>query len=152
MPQRYEAGTINAPGIAGLGAGARWLLERGVDAVHRHGTELAEHLIAGLARVPGVCVFGPPPAAERTAVVSFGFSGVGPVEVSYVLDEVYGLLVRAGLHCAPDAHRSLGTLEDGGLVRVSFGPFNTAADVDRVLDAARQIAVKADGRRPDVTL
>lgn len=134
-----------AAGIAGLGAGVRWLLDRGVADVRRHGRQLTGGLLEGLLGVPGVTVYGPRAEEERLPLVSFTVAGVSPVEVGCVLDEVYGIMVRTGLHCAPDAHRSLGTLDGGGLVRASFGPFNTRTDVDAALEATAEIARRAGG-------
>ena len=142
MPHRLEGGTPNAVGIAGLGAGVRWLQARGVEAVRAHERALAQRLIEGLSAVRGVSLYGPRDAGSRIATVSFRVAGVPCQEVAAVLDQAFDVAVRAGLHCAPEAHGSLGTSPEG-TVRASLGPFSTEADVDRLVAAAGEIATGA---------
>jgi cysteine desulfurase family protein len=138
MPEHLEAGTLNGVGIAGLSAGVGFLLEKGVESVRRHEVELTAHLLEGLAALEGVTVYGPPDPEARTAVVSINLEGCEPEQVSRVLDEVYDVATRAGLHCAPQAHRTMGTLERGAL-RLSAGYFTTHKEIDYLLGCLREI-------------
>ncbi len=139
LPEALEAGTLNTPGIAGLGAGAGYLLERTVEAVRRHEEELLAWLLPELERIPGLTLYGPRDPARRVAVVSFNLEGLDGARVGYALDETYGIAVRVGLHCAPLAHRSLGSYPAGS-VRASFGPFNTLEDAETLVRALRDLA------------
>ncbi|GAB6933779.1 aminotransferase class V-fold PLP-dependent enzyme [Calditerricola satsumensis] len=138
-PERYESGTLNTPGIAGLLEGVKFVLETGVEILHRHEWGLARETIERLSAIPGVRVYGPPPSIERIGVVSFSIAGVDPAEVAAILDREYGIAVRAGLHCSPLGHETIGT-RDGGTVRASFGYFNGPDDVEALAAAVREIA------------
>jgi cysteine desulfurase family protein len=138
MPDRLEAGTQNGPGIAGLLAGVRWLLDHGVDRLHAAEMRLKSRLRDGLAAIPGVRVLSPP-AADGVGIVTVTVAGADPASVADRLDREFGVLVRAGLHCAPEAHRALGT-ERAGAVRFSLGWASTGAEVDRAVAAMRAIA------------
>jgi cysteine desulfurase family protein len=140
LPDKYESGNHNAPGLAGLDAGVAWLLEQGVASIEQHDRTLTRRLLEGLAEIPGVRVHGPPAGAPRVGVVSLTLDGSDPQDLAAILDQSFGIEARAGLHCAPGAHRSLGTLETGGTLRLSVGPFTTEADIDAALDALHQIA------------
>jgi cysteine desulfurase/selenocysteine lyase len=142
LPDMFESGTPNAAGLAGLEAGIRWVAERGIDAIRAHEVALAGRLIAGLKAIPGVTVYGTGDAELQTATVSFNVAGAAPSEVGLRLDEDYGVLCRVGLHCAPAAHRTIGTYPDG-TVRFGLSVFNTADEVDAALDAVREIAQDA---------
>jgi cysteine desulfurase family protein len=139
LPDRYESGTPNGPGIAGLGAGVRWVLKRGMENIRAHEQSLAQRLLAGLRDIGGVAIYGPLDAARQTATVSFNIVGRDTGEIGQRLDEQYGILCRTGLHCSPAAHRTLGTYPDGA-VRFGLGAFNTAAEVDAALEAVRRLA------------
>ena len=138
-PARYESGTQNAPGIAALGEGVQFILETGIDIIAAREAALASRLIAGLLGVKGARVFGPSEGSERSGIVSFALEGASPQHIDAVLSSVFNIAVRAGLHCAPDAHRCIGTLQSGGTVRASCGFFNTPDDVDALLEAVRHI-------------
>lgn len=139
LPDLCEAGTPNAVGLAGLLAGVRWVQERGVEAIRAHEQALTARLLDGLAEVPGVVVYGPRDATRQTGTVSFNLEGLDPSEVGLLLDEEYGILCRVGLHCAPAAHRTLGTFPRG-TVRFAVGCFTTREEVDAAVDAVRKIA------------
>lgn len=139
LPDRYESGTPNAVGLAGLAAGVRWVLDQGVEAIRRHEMALTQRLLDGLQRIPGVTVYGPLDARRQTAAVSFNIAGLQPSEVGLRLDEEYGIMCRVGLHCAPAAHRTLGTFPTGS-VRFGLGYFNTAEEVETALQAVREMA------------
>jgi cysteine desulfurase family protein len=142
LPDLCEAGTPNAVGLAGLLAGVRWVQERGVEAIRAHEQALTTRLLEGLGEVPGVTVYGPRDAARQTGTVSFNVEGLEPSEVGLVLDEEYGVLCRVGLHCAPAAHRTLGTFPRG-TVRFAVGCFTTLEEVDAAVEAVRAIARRA---------
>jgi len=139
LPDLGESGTPNAAGLAGLAAGVRWVLAQGVDAIRNHEQALVRRLVKGLAAIPGVRRHGGGDGLEQTATVSFNISGMAPSSVGLQLDEDHGILCRVGLHCAPAAHRTLGTYPEG-TVRFALGCFNTAAEVDLALEAVDRIA------------
>ncbi|MBI2186734.1 MAG: aminotransferase class V-fold PLP-dependent enzyme [Acidobacteria bacterium] len=139
MPDALESGTLNVAGIAGLGAGVRFLIDVGVEAVQAHERALTTRCVEGLRAMEGIAVYGPADPVARCGIVSFSVAGASPSEVGLLLDESFGILARTGLHCAPAAHRTLGTFPTG-TVRFGFGWFNTAAEVDAAIDAVRQIA------------
>jgi cysteine desulfurase family protein len=140
LPDKYESGNHNAPGLAGLEAAVSWLLARGVDSIHDHAQALTRQLLEGLGGIPGVQLFGPAAVQERVAVVSMGIEGLASQEVAAILDQSFGIETRAGLHCAPGAHQAVGSFEAGGTLRLSIGPFTTADDIAVAIDALRQIA------------
>ncbi|MEC2344393.1 aminotransferase class V-fold PLP-dependent enzyme [Paenibacillus barengoltzii] len=137
-PDRYEAGTVNTPGIAGLGAGVETVLERGVEQIHRHEWKLTQFLMKELYEVPGVRLIGPEIGQPRTGIVSFTIEGRDASEVAFVLDREYGIAVRAGYHCTPLGHQTAGTLE-GGAVRASVGYLTTEADLQKLVDAIHKL-------------
>ncbi len=139
LPDMCESGTPNAVGLAGLEAGVRWVLEQGVEAIRAHEVALSGRLSDGLREIPGVTVYGPADARLRTAAVSFNIAGMEPSEVGMRLDEEYGIMCRVGLHCAPAAHRTIGTFPSG-TVRFALGAFNTREEVDAALRAVAQLA------------
>lgn len=139
LPDKYESGTPNGVGIAGLGAGARWLLGRGVAAVRAHEVELTDALLAGLRRIPGITLYGPDSALEMAAVVSCCVAGHSVSEVGERLDEEFGILSRVGLHCAPAAHKTIGTFPEG-TVRLAPGPLTSPSDIQQVIRAFEVIA------------
>jgi len=139
MPDKYESGTPNTPGIAGLLAGIDFVASQGVERIREHEMTLARRLMEGLAAIEGIRVIGPRDPYHRIAVVSFTLEGVEPSEVAFRLDDEFGIMIRSGLHCAPSAHRALGTFPQG-TVRASIGFFNTARDIDETIDAVASIA------------
>ena len=138
MPERFESGTLNTPGIAGLKAGVEFLLESDLAALRRKEIELVRFLLEGLRSIPGVTVHGPRSAEERCGLVSFTVAGFDPSRVGFHLDRDYALCVRVGLHCAFSAHKTIGTYPEG-TVRVSPGYFNTDGDIEAFLKALRSI-------------
>lgn len=139
MPHRYESGNHNVPGLLGLEASLAWLAGRGVDALRQHQQDLTAALLAGLRENNSVTLYGPDTAQERVGVVSMNVAGYDPQELAGGLDAAYRIQTRAGLHCAPRMHRSLGTLASGGTLRVSIGPFNTAEHIEAFLTALREL-------------
>ncbi len=139
LPDKYESGTANGVGIAGLGAGVRWVLSRGVDCIQEHETELKDQLIEGLLNVPGVTVYSPANHIPATAVVSCRVKGKRVSEVGLELDEEYEILSRVGLHCAPSAHRTIGTFPEG-TIRLAPGFLTSKRDIQAVIHALAKVS------------
>lgn len=146
MPDKYESGSHNAIGLVGLGAAADWILHRGVASLHEHEKNLCDRFRGGTADIEGLRLFGPPRGEPSVAVFSVRVDGVEPAELSTVLETEFDILTRAGLHCAPWAHESLGTFADGGTTRLSLGSLNTPDDVDRCLAALAEVAAPTPAR------
>ncbi len=138
MPDRFESGTPNAIGIAGLDAGVRHVMETGIESIRRKEAELTGLFMEGLRAIDGVTVCGPPDPAKKTAVTSFVIDGMETSDISFLLDERFGIMTRPGLHCAPSAHRTIGTFP-GGTVRCSFGMFTTEEEIYSALRAIEAI-------------
>lgn len=139
LPERLESGTLNMPGIAGLHAGLIYLQQKGIDRIRCRDLELVGRLIEGLQAIDGVKVYGPQEIELRGEVVSFNIEGRDPADVGFILDQQKMIAVRVGLHCAPDAHRTIGTYPTG-TVRVSPGCFTSNDDIDYFLRAVSEIA------------
>lgn len=139
LPFRLEAGTANVFGIAGLAAGVKFVRETGLQAIIEHEQALNERLWHGLAAIEGITLYGPADPTARTSVVSFNLRGWEPTDVGAILDANFDIAVRPGLHCAPLAHRTLGTFP-AGTVRMSCGFFNTIEHIDAALAAVAEIA------------
>ena len=137
---KFEAGSPNLPGIVGLGAAVQFLLEQGIDAVTSHSHKLGIALHQQLADAAGVRLFGPTDAMRRAGLASLSIEGYDPQEVAATLDAVKRIQVRAGFHCAAAMHRSLGTVDCGGTVRLSWGPFNTIEDISLTSDSIIELA------------
>ena len=125
LPDKFESGTPNGVGIAGLGAGLAWIQERGLNELRAHELELSACLREGLGNIQGLHLYGPGNPQLSTTVISFTLAGKRVSEIGYRLDEEDEILCRVGLHCAPAAHRSIGTFSEG-TVRLAPGPFNHA--------------------------
>ncbi len=138
LPERLECGTLNTPALAGLKAGIEFVRSRGLEKIFRHKNALLTQLKGGLQSLPAIHLHGPHCSDLQGGVLSFTVAGHDPSELGFQLDVEYGICIRTGLHCAPDAHRSIGTLPAGTL-RVSPGPFNTAADIDALLNALNTV-------------
>ncbi len=139
LPDCYESGTPNAVGLAGLLAALKWLQKVGLENIRHQEEELCTHLLEELCNIPGVVVYGTHNASAQTATVAFNITGMEPSTVGLRLDEEYNILCRVGLHCAPAAHRTLGTLPNGS-VRLGLGSFNTLQDVEMTVYAVQKMA------------
>lgn len=138
MPTALEAGTLNGPGIAGLGASVSWLLKQGVEKIHEKDLALSRRFLKGIAEIPDITIYGDMDSQMRTAIVSLNLGDVDSAEMSDWLWEDYGIAVRAGAHCAPLMHKALGT-EQQGAVRFSFSCFNTEEEVDAAIQALKEL-------------
>jgi len=139
MPDLMESGTLNTPGIAGLGCGVEFINSVGMENIRAHKHMLVTRLLEGTDGLKGIKLYSKKSMDENSGIVALNFDGIDSTEVSYVLDRAYGIAARAGLHCAPLAHQTLGTLKTG-IVRFSMGYFNTAEEIDVTLSALREIA------------
>ena len=139
FPDRLEPGTPNLPGIFGWEAALGYLEDVTVEAAAAHDRALCARFLAGLRDIPGVTLLGPDTAEVLVAVFSLDFLGQDNAAAAARLEEEFGILTRCGLHCAPNAHRTLGTFPRG-TVRLSFGWFNTAEDADAALRAVRAVS------------
>ena len=133
-PDKYESGTLNVPGIAGLGAGIEFITDTGIENIHRKDKALTDRLIDGLSKLEGVRIYSPLEHA-RGPVVSITIDGYEPQDISIYLDQVFDIATRSGLHCAPDAHDTIGTLGSGGTVRISPGYFTTEDEIDACIES-----------------
>lgn len=139
-PERYESGTVNTPGIAGLGAGVKFLLEKGLDKVFQRKQELVHYALEKMKQLEGIELYGPDLGVERAPVIAFNIQGIDPQELAFILDQHYQIAVRAGLHCTPLGHESIQTGSNGA-VRASFGYYNTQAEIDQFVRALDEIRV-----------
>lgn len=139
-PTRLEAGTLNGHGIAGLSAGLDFIeAQGGFEAIAAHERVLADRFLAGVRKIPGIKLYGAFDQSTRSAIVSLNVADIDSAEISDALMQGWGIATRPGAHCAPLMHRALGT-ERQGVVRFSFGYFNTDEEVDTAIDALRDLA------------
>lgn len=138
-PDKYESGTQNTVGIAGLNAGLIYIQNEGVENIHNKEWLLTQRLLEGLLQIDKVITYGPPPGSNRTAIVAFNVQGIESAKVAYMLDRHYDIAVRAGYHCTPLAHETAGTSE-WGAVRASPGYFTTEDEIDALIAAVQDIA------------
>lgn len=143
VPDKYESGTPNVVGIAGLGAGVRFIMKEGINSIYIKEQKLTQMLIDGLLSIPDVTVYGGLDAKRQVGVVSFNIQGLSPSEVSMYLDDEFDIMCRSGLHCAPSAHKTIGTFPEG-TIRFSLGIFSTEEDVINSINAVRKIAEKKE--------
>ena len=137
-PYYLEGGTPNVLGVAGLAEGVKFVVERGLETIHRHEVELVDRLWRRLEQLPGFRVFGHRDHARRVGTVSFRCEALPAAELGGILDQAFDIAIRPGLHCAPYIHRSIGTFPEGA-ARVSPGAFSTADEIDRLGDALAEI-------------
>jgi len=141
MPDRFESGTPNTIGIAGLGAGVDFILDKGLLNIREKEKSHTKMFLDGLESIRGVKVYGCRDASLQTPVVSFNINGMSPSEISLMLDEDFGIMSRPGLQCAPSAHRTIGSFPMG-TTRFSFGYFNTEKNITAALEAVEKIALE----------
>ena len=139
LPDRYESGTINAVGLAGLLAGIDWIKDRGIRNIQSAAGLLISSLIDGLEALPGIRVHRAASRENQGGTVSFTMENMRTSEIGLALDEEFDILVRVGLHCAPAAHRTIKTFPEG-TVRLSIGAFTTREEVDKTVEAVSQLA------------
>lgn len=138
LPDKYESGTHNTPGIVGLNEGVKFVLETGIEKIRAHEEQLCEYMLNRLEEVPNIVIYGPKNSKKRAAVISINIDKMDSGEITFLLDSEYDIATRSGIHCAPLAHKTLGTLEQGA-VRFSLGYFNTKEDIDKAIYALKDI-------------
>lgn len=138
MPDAFEAGTLNLPGIIGLNEGLAYIESQGMENIHNHELALTQSFLEGLQSIDGINIVGKQNIQDRTAVVSITIDGMDPASIAYELESNYHITTRVGLHCAPRAHQTLETYPEG-TVRFSFGYANTHKDVETALSALHRI-------------
>jgi cysteine desulfurase family protein len=141
LPDKFESGTSNVPGIAGLSAGVGLILKKGLSTIRREKKALTAAFIAGLTEIPGITVYGTKNPEQSVPTISVNLEGIDNGDLSFMLEQAYGIMTRSGLHCAPLAHKTIGTFPQGTL-RFSFGYQNTAQDVETILTALREIVAE----------
>ena len=139
MPSRYESGNANVPGIAGLCAGAGWILKESAESIHQRIQNSTNSLMDGLREISGVQLLSPA-ERENVGIVTFNIRHQDCREVAMILDQSFQIQCRAGLHCAPLAHKTLQTFDKGGAVRFSPGVFTTAEEIQAAIEAVHAIA------------
>jgi cysteine desulfurase/selenocysteine lyase len=139
MPDKFESGTPNTSGYAGLTAGIDFILSQGLRTISAHEKRLTKLFLQGIGTVDGVSIYGLKDASRRIAVVSFNIRGMDPAKAALELDERFGIMSRPGLHCAPSAHRTIGTFP-AGAIRFSFGWFNTEEEINQAVEAVWSLA------------
>ncbi len=144
LPDKFESGTPNTIGIAGLGAGIRFIKGIGIERIRKKEQELTAMLIDGLTAIPGVTLYGCLDPEKQTAVLSFTISRMSPAEIALALDDEFNIMSRPGLQCAPAAHHTIGTFSEG-TVRLSPGYFLQKEDIEHCIEAVGVLASRAKG-------
>lgn len=139
MPERLEAGTLNSAGLAGLLEGIRFIQKTGLEEIRNHEKIIRAYLYGQLQAIQGITLYGPTEPEQCSCIVSFSLDNVDCGEIGYILENSYGILCRTGLHCAPLAHKAIGTFPEG-TVRLSPGFFSSQSDIDFLVTAIRNIA------------
>lgn len=139
LPDLCESGTLNTVGLAGLRAGVDFILSTGIEKIRMHEKYLTACLIEGMRKIPDVILYGPCDAESQCATVSFNIKNWSPSDLGFSLDDEFGILMRVGLHCAPSAHKTIGTFRSG-TVRASMSHFNTEQDIEQLLETVYILA------------
>lgn len=138
LPDKYESGTLNLPGIVGLHTALSYLEETGIDEIHRRKMDLTGYFLERVRELPGIRIAGKSDTQDRVAVVSLSLERADNAIAAFELEQTYGIMTRVGLHCAPAAHRSLGTYPQG-TIRFSFSSSNTREEIDRCVRALSEL-------------
>lgn len=138
LPDKYESGTMNLPGIIGLHAALSYIEETGIEDIHDKKMELTAYFLEKLREFPNIRVVGKQDVQDRVAVVSLDFQGEDNAIIAFELEQNYGIMTRVGLHCAPIAHQSLHTYPQG-TVRFAFSASNTKEEIDRCIEGFREL-------------
>ena len=138
LPDKFESGTLNTPGIAGLKAGVEFIETKGLDNIRQHELKLAEMFIDGLKQIDDINIYGPGDIEKQAPTISITHEHHDLGQLSYILDDKYGIMTRSGLHCAPFAHKTIGSFPEGTL-RFSIGYFNTEDEITYTLDKLMEL-------------
>lgn len=139
-PYRLEYGTLNLLGVAGLNAGVKWIQEQGIINIHHREIQLWDKLRKALQNIEGVTTYCANSPENKNPVLSFNIRGFEAGDVGMMLDVDYNIAVRTGLQCAPKVHEVIGTFDMHGTVRMSIGAFTTEEEVDKAIEAVKEIA------------
>ena len=139
FPDKYESGTHNTPGIVGLNEGVKFIFKEGINKIKKHEEELCRYMLQRLEEVPNIKIYGPKDASKRASVITINIGDMDSGEITFLLDSQYNIATRSGIHCAPLAHKTLGTLKQGA-VRFSMGYFNTKEEIDKAIEALKDIS------------
>ncbi|HPB02550.1 MAG TPA: aminotransferase class V-fold PLP-dependent enzyme [Bacteroidales bacterium] len=140
-PDRLEAGTLNAVGIIGLNAGIQHVLGKGINNIRKSLSELTRYFMNECNQIDGISLYGPSASEDRLPLISMNIKNMEPTDLAAILDKEYGIMVRAGLHCSPLAHQTIGTFP-GGTLRFSFGCFSTEEEAKLSIEALKKIVSK----------
>ena len=138
MPDLFESGTLNTPGIVGLGAAVGYLNDTGIDEVHSKKCDITQRLYDGLSQIKGIKIYSPADMKKNSGIVAFNINNCDSSDISYLLDNRYKIACRSGLHCAPLAHAFFNTLKSG-IIRFSTGLFNTYGEIDYTVESVAKI-------------
>lgn len=142
MPDRLESGTLNTPGIAGLNAGVKYVLDKTVINIENEERKLCDYLLSKLKQIEGIKIYGPLESKNRIPVVGFNYKDYDPGEISYIFDKEFSIASRPGIHCAPLVHKYFKTIDMGGMIRISLNHFNTRAEIDYLIESLIDIELK----------
>ena len=138
LPDKYESGTLNLPGIIGLHAALTYLEETGIPAIHQKKMDLTRHFLKNIQAIPQAHIAGKKTLQDRLSVVSLDFPEYDNAQIAFALEQDYGIMTRVGLHCAPMAHQALHTMPQG-TVRFAFSHFNTIEEIDHCIAGLREL-------------
>ena len=138
LPDKFESGTLNTPGIAGLKAGIEFIETKGLDNIRQHELKLAKMFIEGLKQIADINIYGPANINKQAPTISIDYKDRDLGKLSYILDDKYGIMTRSGLHCAPFAHKTIGSFPEGTL-RFSIGYFNTENEINYSLEILKEL-------------
>lgn len=138
LPDKYESGTLNLPGIIGLHAALSYLESEGIDTIHQNKMALTKYFLEHISSIPQARIIGKTDLADRLAVVSLDFPDYDNAQIAFSLEQDYGIMTRVGLHCAPLAHQTLHTMPQG-TIRFAFSSFNTTSEIDQCILGLREL-------------
>ncbi|MEY8763711.1 MULTISPECIES: aminotransferase class V-fold PLP-dependent enzyme [Clostridium] len=138
LPNKFEAGTLNVAGIVGLGEGIKYISNIGVENIRAKEDKIIEYALERLKEVPSIHIYGPEDPPKIVGVISFNIKDIPGEEIAFKLDQEYDIMIRVGFHCAPTAHKVMGTYEIGAM-RIGIGYFNTKKDIDILVSALKNI-------------
>ena len=141
LPDKYESGTMNAVGLAGLAAGVEYVIKETVERIHEKNMKLTGRFIDKARNIHGLTLYGGSDEKRQTSTLSFTINGMSHSQIGFLLDEEYDIMCRVGLHCAPAAHKTIGTFPHGA-VRFGMGYFNRSEEVDLAVDALEELVMR----------
>ncbi len=137
-PDSLEAGTLNTAGIIGLKAGVQYILDQGMDNILKKQIQLTDYFLSKLKEIDNIILYGPDLGEVRIPIISLNIKNSMPSDVAFILDKEYGIMTRAGLHCSPLAHKTIGTFPHGA-VRFSLSCFTTEEEINYTIDKIKKI-------------